>query len=812
MKYFLTAAILIFSFYHAQAQVTGKISGYVRDARTQEALVGATVAIVGTTLGSSTDVNGYYTIASVATKTYTIAASLVGYKTLQKFDIVITSGNTVNLNFDLEETTSQLSEVEVTASPFVKLEETPNSIQSLGQQEIKSYPGGNNDIAKVVQSLPGVSGSVGFRNDVIIRGGAPNENVYYLDGVEIPNINHFATQGSAGGPVGMLNVSFIENVTLTTSSFPARYDNPLSGVLQFKQRTGNEERNQGNFRLGASEVAGTLEGPLLKGKRNTTYIISLRRSYLQFLFKLIDLPFLPSYWDYQYKVTHKFDNKNEISLIGLGSIDKFKLNPPKEASLEQLAILDGIPVNSQWSSTIGLTWKRLVKNGYFQMALSGNYLNNEADKFDDNDEGNESKRRFRYRSVEDENKLRLEMNKFKGGWSFSYGGSAIHSRYTNATFNKLRNEVRDPNGNILQPGITIDYNSAISFYKFGAFTQVSRRLFKDQLNLSFGIRSDINTFLENGLNPLETLSPRLSASYALTPSVNINASAGRYYKIPPYTILGYRASDDSRTLLNKNNQYIRSDHLVAGLEFLPTSSTRITIEGFYKRYDNYPVSIQDSISLANLGGNFGVLGNEQTAGAGLGKTYGLEFFFQQKLTKNFYGVLAYTYYFSKFTGFDRSQFIPSAWDNRHLITFTGGYKFGRNWELGARFRYLGSAPYTPYDIQRSLYNYSVSGGGTLDYGRFNTERLPAFNAMDLRVDKKWNFKKWALDVYLDIQNVYSSTNESQPGFTLQRNPDNSIATTSGQPYDPANPTDAIPVILSSDDGAALPTIGLIVEF
>jgi hypothetical protein len=414
--------------------------------------------------------------------------------------------------------------------------------------------------------------------------------------------------------------------------------------------------------------------------------------------------------------------------------------------------------------------------------------------------------------VEDENKLRLEVNKFVGKWSFSYGGSAIYSRYTNSTFNKLRNEVRDENNTILQPGITINYNSEIDFYKFGAFSQISRRLFCERLNLSLGVRSDINTFLNDGINPLNTLSPRFSASYALTDRINLNASIGRYYKIPPYTVLGYRSSDATRALLNKNNSYIRSDHMVGGIEILPTSSTRITIEGFYKRYDNYPVSVQDSISLANLGGDFGVLGNEEVASAGLGKTYGLEFFFQQKLTKNFYGVFAYTYYFSRFTGFDRSVFIPSAWDNRHLVSFTGGYKFGKNWELGARFRYLGRAPYTPYDIQRSLYNYPVTGGGFLNYSQLNTLRLSAFNALDLRIDKKWNFRKWTLNLYLDIQNVYSSTNESQPGFTLQRNPDNTIATISGQPYDAANPTDGIPVILSSDNGAALPTIGLIVEF
>ncbi len=236
---------------------------------------------------------GFYELENISAQTYNVSASYVGYQPATRFNVVVRSGGNPALNFNLSEALDSLGEVVVQASPFERSDDTPNSIQRLSQEEIATYPGGNNDIARVVQSLPGVSGSVGFRNDVIIRGGAPNENVYYLDGVEIPNINHFATQGSAGGPVGLLNVSFIEGVTLNSSAFPAQYDNVLSGVLQFDQRTGNPQERRLNFRLGASEAAVTYEGPLLRlppedSLANTTFIVSVRRSYLQFLFQLID--------------------------------------------------------------------------------------------------------------------------------------------------------------------------------------------------------------------------------------------------------------------------------------------------------------------------------------------------------------------------------------------------------------------------------------------------------------------------------------------------------------------------------------------
>jgi len=225
MKYLLQFSIiylLLLKGVMAQTN-TGTVSGYVIDDKTEEPLIGATVRLAGTELGAVTDVNGFYSIAKISPQTYSVEASFVGYASEVRYNVVVRSGGIPDLNFRLREEVNQLEDVVVVAGPFRKTEETPLSIQRLSAEEIATFPGGNNDIAKVVQALPGVSGSVGgFRNDVIIRGGAPNENVYYLDGIEIPNINHFATQGSAGGPVGLLNVSFFDGVTLSTSSFASQ--------------------------------------------------------------------------------------------------------------------------------------------------------------------------------------------------------------------------------------------------------------------------------------------------------------------------------------------------------------------------------------------------------------------------------------------------------------------------------------------------------------------------------------------------------------------------------------------------------------
>ena len=804
MKFLLGIVMLFFTPFSIFAQTTSTINGFVRDARTLSPLEGATVKIVNGEFIAIADSNGFYRISNIPTKSWNVEVSFVGYRSETKFDVPVTTGNTVELNFDLEPQYKELAEV-VIRSNYIKPAGVVNSVQTLGITEIAKYPGANFDVSKVVQSLPGVSGSVGFRNDIIIRGGAPNENTYFLDGIEIPTINHFATQGAAGGPVGLLNVSFIQDVTLHTSAFPARYDNPLSGVLQFKQRKGNPEKFQGNFRLSASEAALTTEGPLGKKNGKTTFLASVRRSYLQFIFQLIDLPFLPDYWDYQYKVSHKINNKNELNFIGIGSIDNFTFKRPDDPTLEQLAILEQIPLNTQRTNTLGVSWRHSIKNGFTLLSVSNNRLTGTADQFQNNEKPAENERILGYKSTEDETRLRYEVNYSINGWQLNTGLVGIYARYDNSTFQR-------------RPGYVANFSTDINFLRYGLFVNGSKRFFESRFLLSAGLRVDGNTFTTSGNEIGRTLSPRISASYSVSPKFSINSSAGRYYKIAPYTILGFRFND---VLANENVEYIKSDHLVTGFEFNPKSSTRITLEGFYKWYDNYPVSIDKGISLANLGGDFGVLGNERVSSIGQGKTYGFEFMYQERLSKNFYGILAYTFYYSLFTGLDKNKFIPSTWDNRHLVSFTGGYKFKHNWELGIRYRYQGGTPYTPFQIFNSLENYPFTNSGVLDYSRINSQRLSGFSAMDVRLDKKWNFKKWTLDLFLDIQNFFNAKNPTPPGFTLQRNGDGGIATSNNTAYNPGifgNPAApnnrqlAIPAILPNTSGARLPSMGFVVEF
>lgn len=791
------------------AQKTGNIIGVVKDKNTQETLVGVAAALEGTTLSAATDLDGKFKITGIAPGSYNLKLSFIGYQSQTIFNIVVTTGNDNILAVELEPATENLKEVTVTSNTFGKRTETPLSVQSLSAEEIKSNPGGNFDISKVVQALPGVSGTTGsasFRNDIIIRGGAPNENVYYLDGIEVPQINHFATQGSAGGPAGILNVSFIEDVTLSSSSFAAKYDNALSSVLQFKQRNGNPEKFQGNFRLSSTEIAGTLEGPLSK---KTTFLASARRSYLQLLFEAIDLPIRPNYWDFQYKVNHQINSKTTLTAIGIGAIDEFNFGVPKNSDPSKEYVLRAFPTINQWTYTVGINLKRLINKGYYNIALSRNMFNNQLDQFENAQANDESKRNLKSISQEIENKLRWDVNQFSGKWKFNYGLMAQYVKYNNNSFIRLRKELKDTLGNLIQPAVSFNFDSDIAFFRGGIFGSVSRRFFTDRLTATLGIRTDVNSFTNDGLNPLNAISPRLSLSYALTEKWNINASVGRYTKIPIYTVLGFK--DNAGNFVNKDNKYILCDHYVAGLEYLPTSSMRITAEGFYKAYSNYPVSNFDGTSLANQGGNFGAIGNEDVSSTGKGRAYGMELFIQQKLIKNFFATASYTWFVSEFTT-AAGNYISSSWDTRHLLSFIVGKKFKKGWEIGLKLRYSGGSPYTPFDTVASRANYLATGNGVLDFSQLNSLTLPAFRQFDFRIDKKFNTKHATFDIYFDVTNALLFRNQSIPNYTFDRNADNSgFKTTDGKALAPDG-SNAVPLILKNDDLSVTPALGFIIEF
>jgi len=780
----------------------GSIKGRVFDPINNEGVPFANVVIQGTATGAVTDFDGNYAIENLEPGLYNVEASSVGYETKVEYEIQTFNNKPAFVNIELSPASELLEAVEIVASPFSKREEAPVSMRTIGVSEIERNPGGNRDISRVIQSLPGVASPPSFRNDIIIRGGAPNENKFYLDGVEVPNINHFATQGSSGGPVGLINVNFIKEVDFYSAAFPANRGNATSSIFDFTLKDGNPEKIKANITVGSSDYGLTLDGPI--GEK-TTYVFSIRRSYLQLLFSALKLPFLPIYNDAQFKVKTKINAKNEISLIGLGALDQFEINTGVNDGVDDPVtlernqfILGNLVSNDQWNYTIGAAYKHFSENSFQQVVVSRNHLDNRAVKYFNNDESIEANKILDYRSQEIENKIRLEHTWRGEGWKWNVGVGYENALFTNRTYNRFVTASGEQ--------LVADFRSELNLNKYSVFTQISKGFIADRLKFSLGVRTDVAGYNDAMENPIDQLSPRLSASYLFAPKWSLNASVGRFFQLPPYTILGYR--DNANNLVNKQNgiTYIQADHAVLGLEYLPFTNTKISLEGFYKVYDNYPFLTRDRVSLANLGSDFGVIGNGPAVPLSGGRAYGLEFLIQQKLTKGFYGILAATLVKSEFED-KNGDLRPSAWDNGQIVTLTAGKKFKGDWEVGARFRYLGASPYTPYDTAGSSIRetWDLRGVALPDYERLNEERTGAVHQLDMRVDKRWFFAKWSLDLYLDIQNVYNFQAPLAPSLTVVRD-DN------GDPLvDPTDPRRYSTKEIQNFSGTILPSIGIIIE-
>jgi CarboxypepD_reg-like domain/TonB-dependent Receptor Plug Domain len=803
---------------------TGIIKGRIVDAKNNAPVAFANVLVENINLGTNTDEEGYYEITNLEPQLYNLTASYLGYQSKTQADIQVTNSKPAIIDFNLEEYANIIDEVIVKASPFLKTEESPVSLRTIGSTEVQRNPGGNRDVSRVIRILPGVTSTSNNRNDLLIRGGAPSENRFYLDDIEVPNINHFSTQGASGGANGLLNVDVVQEVNFYSGAFPVNRGNALSSVFNFKQKNGRDDRLGFTLTSGTSEAALSLEGPLSKDKK-TTAIFSIRQSYLQLLFKAIGLPFLPTYNDSQFKIRRRHNEKHESYVVFLGSLDNFSLNLDANKTAQQRFLLNSLPVYKQWSYALGAVHKYSVKKGFWTFVLSRNMLDNSFFKYKNNDES--QPKVIDYVSQESENKLRVENTSRFGTWRVNYGIGLEYVRY----FNKSQDFVFN-NGQLQ----TVDVSSELKFARYGSFANVSNKFFNQRLIVSAGARIDGTSFSTNTANPFSQFSPRVSAAYAITEKVFFNFNAGIYYQLPAYTALGFRQNGN---LINQSElKFIRANHLVAGFEYLSKNNLKITIEGYYKQYSNYPFILGQQISLANIGNSFGVVGNTALDSRGTGRTYGLEFLVQQSFYKNFYGILSYTLGKAEFSN-GSGAFIPASWDSRHIVNLAVGKIFNivnketrslkdtkriskgknaiskkivnQNLEFGLNLRLQTGLPYTPFDTLASALtnNWNRIGQGILDFSRLNTLRTPAVYSADFRIDYKWFYPKWSFNLYLDIQNLPGVVNGS-PSLILDQGADENQP---AQIINAGQPNESYKLaVVPAGKQTVLPTIGIIIQY
>lgn len=770
----------------------GTIRGKVVNAKNNEPLEFANIIIQGTLIGSTSDLDGNFIFTGIDPGFVRLVVSSVGFETTTSSEIQVQGNQTTFINIEVNEAAFAIQEVVVRQNLNAKRIESPISVLSIGVQEIEKSAGANRDVSKVVQALPGVGATDPNRNDLIVRGGGPSENVFYLDGIEIPVINHFATQGASGGAVGVINPDFVREINFYTGAFPANRPGALSSVMEIRQKDGRKDRVHTKLSVGASDAALTVDGPI--GEKST-FIVSARQSYLQLLFKAIGLPFLPTYNDFQLKYKYEIDKKNEITFIGIGAIDDLVLNTELEqtGTEAQKYLLTYLPVYKQWNYTVGTVYRHFGDGFIDNWVLSRNMLRNNNFKFQDNDDS--KPKTSDYLSDEAENKLRFERDYPFLPIKLKVGAGLRYSRYTNETFRKFFF-----GGNTQE----INYDTELKMFGYQIFGQASKSFFENTLNTSFGVNFVANNYNSNMRNPLNQFSPRLSLNYVVNDKVDINANFGRYAMQPAYTTLGFKNTNNE--FVNRDNlKYIFSNQAIAGFEYKPSNNMRLSLEGFYKQYQNYPMSVVEGVSIASKGGDFGQIGDEEITSTGKGRAYGFEILYKIMEWKNLNITSTYTYFRSEFT--DKNDvYRPSSWDTRHLFNLIGSYKFKNNWNLAGRWRYVGGAPYSPISDESYIKQaWNITNQPYLDYENFNSLRLKDAHQLDIRIDKEFYFKKWVLNLYTDIQNVYNFKTQGRPIYTNRDMNGNLLPDPNG------DPTRQGLREIEAFGGTILPTIGLIIK-
>lgn len=724
------------------AQPTHRIKGTVIDKASRQPLEFINVLVLGLGRGGVTDAEGHFNIGEVPPGIYRLQASAVGYKTILTPEYIVSTKD-LTIQIETEENLTELEGVTVTASPFRRDPESPVGLRIIGLQEIEKSPGANRDISRIVQSYPGVAFSpAGYRNDLIVRGGSPSENRFYLDGVEIPNINHFSTQGASGGPVGIINADLIREVNFYTGAFPTDRGNAMSSVLDFKLRDGDMERNSLKATLGASEVSLASNGHI--GKK-TSYLVSVRQSYLQFLFDMLGLPFLPTFTDAQFKLKTRFNANNELTILGLGGIDNMKLNTKLDGEKAEY-ILSYLPKIQQETFTLGAVYRHYAGIHVQSVVVSHSYLNNRNTKYLNNDESSADNLSLKLRSVEQETKFRIENTSTFGNWKINFGANLDYSQYTNTTFQRV----------YIDEGRTFDYHTYLGMWRWGIFGTINYATTDERFTASLGVRTDANNFSSGMKGMGDQLSPRLSLSYRLTDGLYLSGNAGLYYQLPPYTGLGFK--DNNGAWVNKYLRYMSVSQESLGLSWHPGNTFELSAEGFYKQYDKIPFSIADGIPLACKGNDYGVIGNEALSSTAQGRAYGIEILMKWLIAKKLNLASSFTLFKSEYRNNKQSEYIASAWDNRYIFNMSGTYNFPHNWSLGMKISCIGGAPYTPYDVEKSslVTAWNAQGRPYYDYTKYNTGRLPAFGQLDVRVDKTFYLKRCMLGFYIDLQNVTNS--------------------------------------------------------
>lgn len=726
MTFLLSLLFLFFSFSEREP---GEIRGRISDLKTGEALAGVNISLRGTTIGTTTNGDGTYSIKNVVPGVYVVEVRCLGFETRFLTDIVVGANRKTYLDVTLIESVIEGEEVTVTGGYF-QSKTAGVGMVSFNPEEIRRSPGAAQEFSRVLMALPSVASRGETSQDMMVRGGSPNENGFIIDNIQVPGISHFrAANGVSNGPIGIVNTDLVSNIDFYSGGFSARYGDRLSSFSEVTYREGTRNGFRGDGVINMAGFGGNFEKGIAGGKGSV--LISARRSYLDLIAEAINAGGAPRYSDMQAKVTYDLSKTQKLSVLNIYGVSSFSQPSSDAREIGESNYLSSRDVQN----TFGVNLRSLWNGGFTNTSLSHSFNTNRFNRYLlDGDvlivDMDQRLDEVRLRSVSVWQINRNTELDFGVDGAYENGNYHYYFGPDVNRFGVSRPEFRR--------------NNTLGGATAGGWVTLSANNGRG-LKLSGGIRADANTY-----NEQLYIAPRLSASYALTSRWNLTGAAGLFYQNLPRYLVSQNAA-----LANLENT--RAQHLIVGTDYMLSEDTRISVEFFDKQYRKAP--ILPTINAAGdpawiLDGAAGFYESLESTGHAWAR--GVEVLVQKKLAVNFYGMVSGSYFRTRYRDF-AGNWRNRDFDNRVLVSLIGGYRPSKYWEISARWTYLGSRPTTPLDITASADDNTTR----FDASAFNTAQLPAFHSMYLRGDRRFFFNKTNLVLYLELWNAYNRQNVNE---------------------------------------------------
>ena len=723
MRKILIFVLLFFYSSPSKADLNNVIKGRIIDIDNQLPLMGANIIIKSTSIGGVSDKEGYFSIEKIPSGHYTIIFNYIGYKTEYRVDVWVRPHAYDFLNIELEKSIIKIDSI--TVENFFK-KSMLNEFQSVSfnRDDMRRSPGSGQEITRIINTLPSVASVGENRQDMMVRGGGPTENGFIIDNIYIPGISHFQQpDGRSNGPVGIINTDMVRNLDFFSNGFSSKYGNKLSSFGEITYRSGNREKIEGYGLLGMGGLGFLIEGPA--GQRSS-YIASLRMSYLDLLANAINAGGVPSYNDFQAKFDFKPNIYNTISILAINGRSLY--NRDKGSARDIGESVYGKLENNQ--QTLGINFKKIWnKKAYSNSSFAYSTKNSLTDFFNIDSDISD------FKNIEKTIVCNIrQINHFKINPNINFE-IGLDVQWINQNYDYLRklNE-----SNILLNEIKFDQkvhiNNYSSFFTFKHNIGYS-------LIASFGIRLDNNNYEKKNL-----VSPRINLEYELIKgTTNLIFNAGDYYQNPPGI---YIANNSSSTLKS-----VRSNQYSISLEHMINSSTKFSISVYKKKYSNSPILpnsdlhndptfLFDELRMYN-----GIVSH------GKASSEGFEFLIQKKRAENFYGLIGGSLFNSTFIDYDGIERNRNH-NYKYIFNIVGGYRPKSNWEISLRWSYFGGKPYTPINLESSIdHNNQI-----LYTNNFNEEKTPDYHSLFIRYEKRYNLRKSNLIFFLEIWNTYNRKN------------------------------------------------------